>query len=185
MSVLFYGLAAAILVILNALGAIIGRIIYVVKKQNKMYANITEVLDKIVKESTDNSYERILKQKGPQRRPLYDYILKTKNFTYYIKLIQNNNLNEITVQSSVKWQIRKSPKHTIYISDIEEFMRLRIPDENNKVSKKIALIYPDSKSLLRYINECELEFITPDTDVYGCNVVTYKQLYENLDIIKL
>ncbi|MBQ9449614.1 MAG: hypothetical protein IJU60_07065 [Acholeplasmatales bacterium] len=184
MSVLFYGLAAAILVILNAAGAIIGRIIYVVKKQNKMYANITELLEKLKSESEDNSYERILKQKGLQR-PLYDYILKTKNYAYYIKLIQNNNLNEITVQSSVKWKMRRGTKSTIYISDIEEFMRLRIPDENNVISKKIVLVYPDSKSLLRYINECELEFITPDTDVYGCNVVTYKQLNENLDIIKL
>ncbi len=183
MSVLFYALAAAILVILNALAGIIARIIYVVKKQNKMYANITSILDSLAKESADNSYERTIKQKGLQKS-LYDFVLRTKNYVYYIKLIPNNNLNEITVQSSVKWQMRKSMKSTIYISDIEEFMRLRLTDEG-KISKKIVLIYPDSKSLLRYINDCELEFITPDTDVYGCNVVTYKQLSENLDIIKL
>ena len=40
-------------------------------------------------------------------------------------------------------------------------------------------------ALLKVINECEMVFVYPDTDVYGAQVISYKKLEENLDLLEV
>ena len=185
MMTVFYILAAVVLVLVNFFAVIITKIAYKTNRQNKMYLNINKILDDFVElDDVNNSYERNFKFKS-QYKNLYDYLLKTKNFDYYIKIVQNHNLNEITVNSSVKWYVRKNAKKGFYLADIEPFIRMNFNSEDKKIVRKIILVYPESNSLLRYINDCELEFITPYTEIYGCYVMTYKQLSEQLDLIEM
>ena len=185
MTVIFYILAATVLVIVNLIAVIVTRIAYMTNRQNKMYLNVNKLLDNYIKlDDRNNSYIRVFKSKL-QRDSLYDYVLTTTDYEYYIKIIPNYNLNEITINSSVKWYVRKDAKKGFYLTDIESFIRLNIEPQNKKIAKKIILVYTDSNSLLRYINDCELEFITPKSDVYGCSIITYKQFTEHLDLIEM
>ena len=61
-----------------------------------------------------------------------------------------------------------------------EYVKARL-----KGIKKIYIIYPNSRSLLKYVNECEMEFVTPETDIYGTQVITYLALNEDLSLIKI
>lgn len=148
---------------------------------NNMYKNVTTLLKKIQKEDKGNDLKIITPEKKSKRlTQTYDYILETKNNKYYIKVIPNFENHEICINNSVKWQIRRSINDNTmnFVQNIEGLMRFEANKQDEKKIRKLYIIYPSSKSLLRYINECEMEFVKKDTDVYGCNVVTYKQMYE-------
>ena len=63
-------------------------------------------------------------------------------------------------------------------------MRMDIKNEGKEI-KKLFIIYPNSRALLKVINECEMVFIDPKTDIYGSTIITYRQLEENFDLIEL
>ena len=117
----------------------------------------------------------------------YDYVFETEKYIYYIKVVPNFSNQEITVNNSVKWQLRKSfnDETMRFVSGIEPLMRMDLTNTKGKTNKKLYIVYPNARSLLKYINECEMEFVHSDTDVYGTNIITYVNLNENRDIIKL
>ena len=58
--------------------------------------------------------------------------------------------------------------------------------KNNNYPKntvKLYVIYPDSVSLLKVINECEMKFITPQIDIYGCKMNRFIDLEEKINEI--
>lgn len=161
------------------------------KREKKMYKDIEEILDKIIAINPDEfSYTRVEKPKKKSEvcQMPFDYILETKKYRYHIKLIPNLDNQEICVNNSVKWQLRKSfnDESLRFVENVEHLMRLDLPNTaNNKANKKLYIIYPSARSLLKYINECEMEFVHPHTDVYGTNIITYVALKEHQDLIKL
>lgn len=156
-------------------------------KINKMNQSIESILNQIVSKDKDNfSFKKTENKKGDV--PTYDYTLETNKYRYFIKVVPNDNNQEICVNNSVKWQLRKSfnDESMRFVPDIEHLMRLDLPiSENNKINKKLYIIYPNARSLLKYINECEMEFVHPNTDVYGTNIITYVNLKEHLELIDL
>ena len=46
---------------------------------------------------------------------------------------------------------------------------------------KLYVIYPESKRLMKVINECEMVFIKPDVDIYGSRVINYLTMKEDID----
>ncbi len=153
----------------------------------KMFKDVEDVLTEIVMQDKDNSeLIKIEYDTKKENRHAYDFILRTKSFSYYIKVVDNHSGYEICVNNSVKWQIRKSfnDESMNFVPDIEELMRMELPKEfDEKIPKKLYIIYPGARSLLRYINECEMEFVHPTTDVYGTNIITFSDLKENIDFI--
>ena len=181
-------------------------------KIKNMYLAIESLLNKIVK---DNENYELTKSIEPE----YDYKLKTANNVYYLKIIPNFDSEEITINNSVKWQLRRSFNDNTmrFVPDVEGFMRyeiepseiiepkkkstsknieekqmtfsdlgLDLKDEKKEKKKymkniKMYIVYPNARSLLMYINECEMKFVNPNTDVYGTNVVTYQELEKNRD----
>ena len=124
----------------------------------------------------------------PKMKPEYDYIIHSATKKIYIKVIPNISDQEITVNSSVKWQLRRTidDKSIKYVENIDAMMRRDLPAyEDGLQTKKLYIIYPNAKSLLKYINECEMEFVDPTTDVYGTRIITYNALKENNNIIDL
>ncbi len=176
-----------VVIIILATIALVVLLTYLNKKRiQKMFENIETLLNKIVDLDKENSeLKKIEYDSKKSPRPAYDYILKTKSFAYYIKVVDNHSGYEICVNNSVKWQIRKSinDESMNFVPDIEELMRMELPKDDDRIAKKLYLIYPGARSLLRYINECEMEFVHPNTDVYGTNLITYNDLNENLDFI--
>lgn len=152
-----------------------------------MFKDVENLLTKIVMLDRENSeLIKIEYDAKKDTRHSYDYVLKTKGYSYYIKVVDNHSGYEICVNNSVKWQIRKSfnDESMNFVPDIEELMRMELPREiDDRIPKKLYIIYPGARSLLRYINECEMEFVHPTTDVYGTNIITYNDLKENIDFI--
>ena len=63
-------------------------------------------------------------------------------------------------------------------------MRMDVPLKiDDKDTVKLYIIYPNAKTLLIYVNECEMEFVSPKTDVYGTRIVTFVNLLQNGDSI--
>lgn len=157
------------------------------KRIKTMFSNVEKILKNVVEIDPENSELKKIQYENKKAPKLpYDYILKTKDYLYYIKIVDNNGGHEICVNNSVKWQIRRSfnDESMHFVPEIEELMRMELPREDeNRTPRKLYIIYPNARSLLRYINECEMEFIHPNTDVYGTNIITYNDLKENIDFI--
>ena len=118
--------------------------------------------------------------------PAYDYYIENDNYKYLIKLIINPNNQEICVNNAIKWQLRNClhEKGLRFVEGVEPLMRMDVKN-NGKEVKKLFIIYPNSRALLKVINECEIIFVTPETDIYGAKIITYRQLEEDFDLIKL
>ena len=157
------------------------------KRIKNMFKDVEDILTQIVIQDKENSeLIKIEYDAKKDTRHAYDFILRTKSFSYYIKVVDNHSGYEICVNNSVKWQIRKSfnDESMNFVPDIEELMRMELPKEfDERITKKLYLIYPGARSLLRYINECEMEFVHPTTDVYGTTIITFNDLKENIDFI--
>ena len=157
-------------------------IVYSITKKNsikKMYFEIESTLESLIIEENKNDYnlqKLYLKD--------YDYIFETPLYIYYIKIVPNTSNQEICVNNSVKWQLRKSfnDETMRFVENIEGLMRMDIP--SSKPLKKLYIIYPNARTLLKYINECEMVFIHPTTDVYGANIIPFVQLKDNPNLIK-
>ena len=60
--------------------------------------------------------------------------------------------------------------HSVVITDlkdISEFMNLKV--QENEI--KLVIATPHPKKIVKYINECEIVFVTPYTDVYGTRLI--------------
>ncbi len=128
-----------------------------------------------------NDFEIIYKKDND-----YDFLCKFDDQFLLIKIIDNPNSNEIILNSRSKWQINKGGSKDYFVNDIESFLVLdtkKIKEEN---VFKIALIYPNSRNLMRYVNECELAFIYPNQEIYGCHLIRFLNLNQDLnEIIKI
>ena len=157
------------------------------KRIKTMFSDVEKILENVVNLDKENSeFKKIEYENKKAHRLPYDYILKTRDYFYYIKVVDNFGGPEICVNNSVKWQIRKTFKDESmkFVPEIEELMRMElVREDENRIPRKLYIIYPNARSLLRYINECEMEFVHPNTDVYGTNIMTYTDLKENIDFI--
>lgn len=149
-------------------------------KIKKMYSDVEDVIKHSIPEN-DEGYNIIR-----NNEKTYDYQFITPKCDYYIKVIPNFGNEEICINNPLKWQLRKSFNDDTmrFVPDVEPLLRLDIPS-SGKAIKKLYLIYPNTKSLLKYINECEMIFVQPTTDVGGSNVVTYINLKEHIDLLEL
>ncbi len=166
----------AVLIFLIILSIIIYNVIRT-WRIGKMYSDCDKVLQSLINPTLVNEYriERIT-SKDP-----YDYIFKTPNHNYYIQVVPNFNSYEICINNSVKWQIRKSfnDNSMNFVPNVDKLMPLDLEDPK---SRKLYIIYPNATSLLKYINECEMVFVRPETDVYGTNVISYAGLKEKPEL---
>lgn len=164
------------------LGCIIVLSYNIAKKNNikRMYNEVEKILESLIPPEKKEKFEL-----NRLYREDYDYVFDTPAYLYYIKVIPNQGNQEICVNNSVKWQLRKSfnDESMRFVAQVEGLMRMDI--DSHKPYKKIYIIYPNARSLLKYINECEMIFIHPDTDVYGTNIIPYVALKENPKLLRV
>lgn len=107
----------------------------------------------------------------------FNFILEDDKATIYVKLVPNFQNYEILVNSRTKWQIIKS----VYDDKIHLVEGIELPmtkqfNNADKLVKKLFIIYPQARTLMHALNECEYEFIYPHTSVYGCQIILFKDL---------
>lgn len=106
----------------------------------------------------------------------YDYKLSKNNITYLIKVIYNYNKLEISVNNKNHWEVNdkvvSSKKGGTKLQGIYDLINVEYKDES---IRKIYLIYPTAKVLLKAVNESELTFIYPNTNCYGVNLIKFDE----------
>lgn len=121
------------------------------------------------------------------KKSTHDFYFENEKHIYYIKVIYNFSNQEICINNAIKWQLRKLgevKQNMTFVEDIEPLMRLEL-ENSIKKEHKLFIIYPNVTALLKVINECEMAFVYPDTDVYGAQVIPYKKLIEDTELIEL
>ena len=169
--------------ILFLLNLTIGTII-IVKKQRKIKRNndIIKLFSMACRKKgiTEYKLEHV-------KKDTHDFYFESEHNIYYIKMIYNFGNQEICINNAIKWQLRKyneKQEHMTFVEGVEPLMRLDLTNPNKK-EHKLFIVYPNTRALLKVINECEMVFVYPDTDVYGSRVIPYKKLYDNLDLLEL
>ena len=156
--------------------------IYTKRQQIKCRNNITKLFTKACENKgiSEYKFEHV-------KKDIYDFYFENDSHIYYIKIINNPGNHEICINNAIKWQLRilgDTNGKINFIENVEGLMRL---DLNNKEKKehKLYIVYPNTRALLKVINECEMVFVNPDNDVYGSTVITYKKLEEDLTLLDL
>ena len=149
---------------------------YKMKREiKKIDNNLTNVFDKIQKENSDFSYRK-------SNIPVYDYILTTKKYRYYVKIIMNKNNSDIFINSAMVWNFGKTlcDEKGKEVKKNVELIRFDSKKDKHKSPRKLFIIYHSAPSILMIVNECEYEIVNSSTDVYGNNIITFENLKKEL-----
>lgn len=144
-----------------------------------IYKGITPKIKR--KKIIENLDEYLKKQNNPYTleiltNDIYDLDLKVNNKHYAIKLLIVPDYSEIQINNRSTWEVKygagntpgKPQTHKRYLNEISSFQAKDFEYEITKV----VLIYPKPKKIVKYINECEIVFVTPKIDVYGSRIIT-------------
>ncbi len=175
----YYWIALVILIFILILAVVI---FIRVRKSSSRKNNILKVFQIACKRKGIEHY-----QLTAVKKETHDFYFESEKHIYYVKVIYNPANHEICINNAIKWQIRKlgdMSENLVFASGIEPLMRLDLKNKEKK-EHKLFIVYPNTRALLKVINECEMVFVYPDTDVYGAQVVTYKELNSNPDLLEI
>ena len=119
----------------------------------------------------------------------YDFLIELENKKILFKIIYNFDCAEINVNSKDFWQInrgavssRKKGEKMKNVYDLIEFDLKK--NGFSKETLKIHVIYPNTKHLLKVLNECEMLVGDENTDFYGSRIINYNTIHKQLNNIK-
>ena len=156
-----------IIIIIIIVLIVLGILIFVFAKSEKNKSTIEETFYNKIKELgyevTDVEYK------------CYNQIIKNEQVTFIVKTIKIPEYAEIQINNKVTWEIKygagntpgKAQPYKKMLKDISEFMNLKV--QENEI--KLVIATPQPKKIVKYINECEIVFVTPYTDVYGTRLI--------------
>jgi hypothetical protein len=147
------------------------------------------IINKVLKDKAyTNVYNTLCKLAGNDnvsrvKSKAFDFEVDFNNKKYLVKMIYNPGRHEINVNAKDYWQINKgvvsSRKSGEQMKNVYDLINFKIDGENYKKNTiKLYVIYPDSIGLMKVINECEMEFVKPKTDIYGTKMTKYVNLEE-------
>ena len=157
-----------IVIALIALGVVIA---ILTNNENNKSKEIQNYLNKIQELGYNISNE--------ENKP-YDYLISNENTTFIVKLIKIPEYSEIQINNKVTWEVKYGAGNTVgkaqpykkYLKEIEPFMNLVVDNSFTK----LVIATPKPKKMVKYINECEIVFVTPKTDVYGVKLISLNDL---------
>lgn len=157
-----------IVIALIALGVVIA---VLTSNENNKSKEIQNYLNKIQELGYNISNE--------ENKP-YDYLISNENTTFIVKLIKIPEYSEIQINNKVTWEVKYGAGNTVgkaqpykkYLKEIEPFMNLVVDNSFTK----LVIATPKPKKMVKYINECEIVFVTPKTDVYGVKLISLNDL---------
>ncbi|MCM1514789.1 MAG: hypothetical protein NC090_07355, partial [Anaeroplasma bactoclasticum] len=112
-------------------------------------------------------------QEGKQQ--FYDFCLEIHHSTYYIKFLILPSFSEIQINNKTTWEVKygagKTPGKVQpkkrFLTEIVDFMKADVAS----TAQKVVIISPKPKKIVKYINESEIVFVKPTTDVYGARLI--------------
>jgi len=110
----------------------------------------------------------------------YAFLVETEQNVYLIKPIYMNPSNELIITNPDFWCVNSDPRNwnrssnPELISGVAAFRKSTIDSDKKLI--RIALIYPSCLQLTRYLNESDVEVVTPQTDVAGVHLVCFDLL---------
>ncbi len=152
------------------------------KRSQKYKSDIVKLFEAACKKKNITEYKMEYVKKDT-----HDFYFEDESNIYYIKIINNFSNQEICINNAIKWQLRKlgdRNEKLVFVEGVEPLMRLDLTHQEKK-EHKLFIVYPNVTALLKVINECEMVFVYPDTDVYGAKVISYKKLVEDLDLLEV
>lgn len=109
----------------------------------------------------------------------YDFKLTIKSEQYVLKIISIEKNAEITINNPITWELHfgggefigKPYRHRRFLTEIIPFLKLKTE------AKKIAIVIPDAKRVLKWINESEMKIITPDQTIDGVRIMNIDDFF--------
>ena len=140
------------------------------------------ILPKIKRKKLIQKVENYLKKIGKDytlkilEKDIYDIDLVVENKHLVIKILIVPDYSEIQVNSKETWEVKygagdtpgKVQPHKRFLNEVSTFQKTNFPIDITK----IVLISPKPKKIVKYINECEIIFVKPSTDIYGSYIAT-------------
>lgn len=110
----------------------------------------------------------------------YTFLVETDQSVYLIKPIYMNPSNELIITNPDFWCVNSDPRNwnrssnPELIAGVAAFRKSTV--DSNKLLIRIGLIYPSCIHITRYLNECDVEVVTPQSDVAGVRLVCFDLL---------
>ena len=120
----------------------------------------------------------------------YDYMLESEEVEIYIKCVFIPKHSNVTINAKSTWRLswggnpsklgRSFPHHR-YMPEVEEFSKWIIKKDKKIV--KLFMLYPHTDKILMYLNESELEIVTPLMTPYGYKVSNFITIEEDIEML--
>ncbi len=115
----------------------------------------------------------------------YDFYLEIQSSIYYIKFLILPPFSEVQINNRTTWEVKygagsapgKVQPKKRYLTEMVDFMKADVAP----TVQKIVILSPKPKKIVKYINESEIVFVKPTTDVYGARLIDEGQfrLFKN------
>ncbi|HHU80856.1 MAG: hypothetical protein ACOX40_03835 [Bacilli bacterium] len=136
-------------------------------RKQKIFQMISERLD------ANNSDIQLSNSKS------YDFTLTINNEVYALKIVSIEKNSEITINNPVTWEmhfgggeyIGKPYRHHRYLREVVPFLKLKTE------AKKIVIVTPDAKRILKWINESEMIIVSPNQTIDGVRIMNIDDFF--------
>jgi len=141
--------------------------------------NYSKLVKKITKELEMINPD--FKIKSYKRDDVFQFEINNIDYKIYIKLVKSRSEYEFIITNSNKWIVNQSPQQwtrktkPIFIEKSKEFSDFMI---ESTTYKKVVLIYPSCKRIIRYLNESDTVIVKEDQAFNRVNFIRYENLKE-------
>ena len=113
----------------------------------------------------------------------YDFIFESEDITFLVKMVAIPSNSQVTINNKWTWRLSwggnsknkgRSYPNNRYLHEVVDFLKETYKKE--KLTVKLILLYPQTEKILMYLNESELDIITPDKTPYGYKVISLNNL---------
>lgn len=113
------------------------------------------------------------------RESVFQIAVENDKEKIIIKLIMAQDNYEFIITNINRWTVNHNPKQwtrkskPIFIEGADEFVNYT---ETDKSIRKIVLVYPTSKRIIRYLNESDTVVVNTEDNVGGISFIKYNEL---------
>lgn len=134
------------------------------------------IVDHFFKELTDLGCQTLDNPQGD-----FDYIITNNEKRVYLSFISIPNYAEVQINNPITYQIKYGAGNTVgkaqpyskYLKGMEKLVKKEIDPESEL---KVICFLPNPKKITMWINECEIVFVKPETNVYSVHLLSSKEL---------
>ena len=120
----------------------------------------------------------------------YDYVLRKDNIDIYVKIAYIPKYSQICINSKETWRLNwntfktekgKGYQNNRYLDELVNFLgKDIIQKDNTKKALKYIILYKECESIVRYLNESELDVVSIKDSPYGYKLGTFTNFNEDL-----